>query len=89
MHKNTTFQIQKQLQKVRPQQYSKYLNYQNEEIKARGTKNMLIITDVSCESEIISKKSPKDGHNPKKWPKGTVCVVGNLIWMMYEKLLSR
>ena len=36
--------IQKQLQDIRAQQHSKYLNYQNDERKACGTKSMSIIT---------------------------------------------
>ena len=81
-----------QLQDVRAQRQSKYVNYQNEEIKARGTRNMSIITDATREPEIISKESPKeskDGDNPKEWPKGTVCVVGDSILNgMDEKLFS-
>ena len=62
-----------QRQNVRAQQHSKYLNYQNKEIKARGTKNMSIITDVNRVPEIISKESPKESkycEKPKEWLKG-------------------
>ena len=55
--------VQKQSQNVRAQQHSKYLNYQNEEIKALGTKDMLVITDVNDEAEIISKETPKDSKD--------------------------
>ena len=60
--------IQKQLKNVRAHQHPRYLNYQNEEIKARGTKNMSMIAYVNHEPEIVSKESLKDsknGDNPK------------------------
>ena len=78
-------------QNVRAQQHSKYLNYQNKEIKARGTKNMSIITDVNRVPEIISKESPKESkycEKPKEWLKRTVRVVGKAISNgMDEKLI--
>lgn len=49
------------------------MNYQNEEIKERGTENMSIVTNGNREPEIISKESPKyskAGDNPKEWSKG-------------------
>ena len=62
-------------------------------MKARGTKNMSIRTNVYCEPEIISnesRKESKDGNNPTEWPKVTVGVVGDATLNgMDKKLLSR
>ena len=62
-------------------------------MKARGTKNMSIRTNVYCEPEIISnesRKESKDGNNLTEWPKVTVGVVGDAILNgMDKKLLSR